>query len=343
MKLVVMRDEIEMQTLRSQAGAFKELLEAYEKAVLEQADKLYKEIAERKRAEEAVLKSHKELEKAYDDLKHAQATILQQEKMASIGQIAAGVAHEINNPVGYIISNLGTLRKYADRLSEFIKIQSEAIDVLSKDTERQGTTDIEALKKVNDTGKTLRVDYILKDLGDLVRESNSGAERIKSIVQDLKSFSHVNEAEFKMSDINEGIKNTINVIWNELKYKAKVIQEYGDVPLTRCNQGNLNQVFLNILVNAAQAIEKQGEIVIKTWSDGKNICISISDTGCGIPEENIHKIFEPFFTTKEVGKGTGLGMSITYDIVKKHNGEITVESKIGKGTVFTVKLPVVEK
>ncbi|MBI5639684.1 MAG: GHKL domain-containing protein, partial [Nitrospirae bacterium] len=189
--------------------------------------------------------------------------------------------------------------------------------------------------------KALKIDFITEDLGNLIRESLDGAERIKKIVQDLKSFSRVDEAEQKMADINAGLESTINIVWNELKYKATVKKEYGDIPLTKCNPGQLNQVFMNLLVNAAHAIESQGDIGIRTWSEEDSIFVSISDTGCGIPAEKINRIFEPFYTTKEVGKGTGLGLSIAYDIVKKHSGEIKVQSEVGKGTTFTINIPVV--
>lgn len=307
---------------------------------IRQSEQLQSEIAERKRGEEELLKNNEELEKTYTDLKSAHSQILQQEKMASIGQIAAGVAHEINNPVGYIMSNLGTLRKYLDRLSEFIKVQSETIDVFKKEREGEGPALTMSLQKTDAARKTLKVDYIMVDASNLLKESLAGSGRIKEIVQDLKSFSHVDNAEIKMHDINEGIRKTINVIWNELKYKAKVVQEYGAIPLTRCNLGNLNQVFMNILLNAVQAIEKEGTITIRTWSDDMHILISISDTGCGIPKEIMNKIFDPFFTTKDVGKGTGLGLSVSYDIIKKHDGEISIQSEVGKGTIFTIKIPV---
>ncbi|MFZ5996041.1 MAG: sensor histidine kinase, partial [Nitrospirota bacterium] len=283
---------------------------------------------------------HKELESAYNELRSAQSHLLQQEKMASIGQLAAGVAHEINNPTGFIMSNLGTLQKYAARLSEFISMQSEAVGKLHA----SGTADAESvLSTLEEQRKALKIDHIISDLTNLIKESLEGAERIKKIVQDLKGFSRVDEAEFKMADINAGLESTINIVWNELKYKATVRKEYGDIPQTKCNLGQLNQVFMNILVNAAHAIEKQGEIAVETWHEEGHIHVSISDTGCGIPEDKIHRIFEPFFTTKEVGKGTGLGLSIAYDIVKKHNGEITVNSEVGKGSTFTVKIPVVER
>lgn len=279
-----------------------------------------------------------ELEQAYSALKSAQSQLLQQEKMASIGQLAAGIAHEINNPTGFIMSNLNTLLKYIDRIKEFVNHQTETLQALSKDLNNKS----DYMDKLNEIRKTTRFDYVMSDIGNLINESIEGADRIKRIVQDLKSFSRVDEAEYIAADINAGLESTMNIIWNELKYKATVRKQYGDIPMTKCNLRQLNQVFMNLLINAAQAIEKHGEIDIRTWHEKGSIYISISDTGCGIEEDKINRIFEPFFTTKEVGKGTGLGLSIAYDIIKKHNGDIKVDSKPKKGTTFTIKIPVVD-
>ncbi len=273
---------------------------------------------------------NQELKNANKELKATQSTVLQQEKMASIGQLAAGVAHEINNPTGFITSNLGTLEKYVSKLTEFINFQTSEIASLSTSEK------IELMKKQR---SKLKVDYILNDVGDLVKESLDGADRIKKIVQNLKSFSRIDDSENQSADINECIESTLNIVWNELKYKTTVKKEYGDLPHAICNPQQINQVFMNLLVNAAQAIETQGEILIKTWNGGGSVHISITDTGCGIPQDKISKIFEPFYTSKEVGQGTGLGLSIAYDIVKKHNGEILITSEPGKGTTFKVTLP----
>ncbi len=282
-------------------------------------------------------RKNQELEKAYSKLKSAQSQILQQEKMASIGQLAAGVAHEINNPTGFIMSNLNTLMKYSGRIREFAAFQTEALEALSKDIPSRN----EMLEKLREKRKATKFDHVMSDIDSLISESLEGAERIKRIVQDLKSFSRVDEAENKLADINAGIDSTINIIWNELKYKTSIKKEYGEIPKTRCDAGQLNQVFMNILINAAQAIEKRGEIKIRTWHEADNIYISISDTGTGIPEDKINRIFEPFFTTKDVGQGTGLGLSIVYDIIQKHNGDIGVESKLGIGTTFNIRIPVI--
>jgi two-component system NtrC family sensor kinase len=274
-----------------------------------------------------------ELENAYSDLKATQAQVVHQEKMASIGQLAAGVAHEINNPMGFISSNLGTLLKYHNRMNEFIQAQTELI---GKETDEELSAGLRQMRK------GLKLDYIIEDGIELIKESLEGAERVRTIVQNLKGFSRVDEAESKHADINECILSTVNIVWNELKYKASLIKELGDIPRTKCHPQQLNQVFMNLLVNAAHAIETQGEITVRTWHENGSIYAMVKDSGCGMPPEVVNRIFEPFFTTKEVGKGTGLGLSISYDIVKKHNGEIIVESKPGSGTTFTVRLPVVE-
>ena len=273
-------------------------------------------------------KAVKELAEAYADLKATQSQMLQREKMASVGQLAAGVAHEINNPVGFVSSNLGTLTKYIDRLTEFIDLQDKAVN---SDLREQ----LQAARK------ELKIDYISEDAKDLIRESLDGTGRVSAIVRGLKSFSRIDEAKLQAADINECLEATLNIVWNELKYKAAVSKEYGDIPRTLGNPQQLNQVFMNLLVNAAQAIAKQGEIRIRTSHENNWILVSIADTGCGIAAENLTRIFDPFFTTKDVGQGTGLGLSISYDIIKKHGGDISVASEPGRGTTFTVKIPVV--
>lgn len=297
-------------------------------------DELAAEITERKRMEEDLKVKNLELEKAYSELKEAEAKIIQQEKMASIGQLAAGVAHEINNPICFVSSNIETLKKYASNLVDFLDAQTVVIAASAK------TEDIAALGSKR---KKLNIDTITSDITKLIEESLDGAGRVQKIANDLRTFSRIDETDFKMADINSGIESTLNIVWNELKYKAVVTKELGDIPPVKCNIGKLAQVFMNILINAAHAIDKQGEIKIKTWSDLKNIYIAISDTGSGIPEANISRIFEPFFTTKEAGIGTGLGLSVAHDIIKQHKGEIKVESTTGKGTTFIIEIPLTEE
>jgi two-component system, NtrC family, sensor kinase len=277
--------------------------------------------------------TNREIEKAYSELKMTQAKILQQEKMASIGQLAAGVAHEINNPMGFIASNLGTLNKYLDKISGYIQVLAEVCRELREPA---------ATERLAQARNLFKIDYVLDDIKKLIVESLDGTDRVKAIVQNLKSFSRVDQTEMTTADINECIETTLNIVWNELKYKATVKKEYGAPPKVRCYAQQINQVFMNLLVNAGQAIETGGVITIKTWEGENSVFASVSDTGSGIPEANLSRIFEPFFTTKDVGKGTGLGLSIAYDIIKKHHGEIAVRSEVGKGTTFTVRLPVKE-
>ena len=280
--------------------------------------------------------------KLEEELKKSQAQLLQSEKMASVGQLAAGVAHEINNPTGFVSSNLKTLSDYQDDISGIIKayrkLMEDLKNVMSKDAFPSFFKDqIEQIMRLEEEAD---LDFIMDDIGDLIKDCREGTERIKKIVIDLKDFAHPGEDKVQITDINNGIESTLNVVWNELKYKTKVTKEYGKLPEIKCYPQQLNQVFMNILVNAAQAIEKQGKIHLSTLADDGYVEIKIRDTGSGIPEEHLSKIFDPFFTTKEVGKGTGLGLNVAYNIIKKHNGTIDVKSEVGKGTEFNIRIPV---
>lgn len=282
-----------------------------------------------------------ELKNTLKQLENTQAQMIQSEKMASIGQLAAGVAHEINNPTGFISSNLKTLMDYQGDIAHLIENYRQFITDVS--SEEFGDRIPEALKqsaqKLSAIENDIDLEFLLDDIDDLIGDCREGTDRIKKIVMDLKDFAHPGEDKIKSIDINKGLESTLNVVNNEIKYKATVKKELGDIPPVKGYPQQLNQVFMNILVNAAQAIEKKGEIVVKTQQVNGHVEIKISDTGCGIPEENLHKIFDPFFTTKDVGKGTGLGMNIAYNIVKKHNGKLEADSTVGKGTTFTIKIP----
>lgn len=264
-------------------------------------------------------------------LQQMQGQIIQQEKMASIGQLAAGVAHEINNPMGFITSNLTSLAKYAGRLDEYIAALLQSIGSCPA---HPNMAELDRMRQ------KLKVDYIISDVIELVNESLDGANRVRRIVQDLKSFSRVDQAECCRTNLNDALDTTINIAWNELKYIATLERNFGEIPDIICYPQQLNQVFLNLLVNAAQAIEKQGNVVVSSWCDPEFVYVSIADTGKGMPEEIRRHVFEPFFTTKAAGKGTGLGLSISADIVRKHGGDILLESEPGAGSTFTVRLPV---
>ena len=270
-----------------------------------------------------------ELQSALETLQRMQSALVQNEKMSAIGQLSAGVAHEINNPIAFVSSNLDILQDYVTDIHGY----SEAIDQLLV------TQDL-SLEKNNSLRADFKIDSIMQDILILVQESKEGINRVTRIIESLRDFSHVDRAEIQPADINEGLEKTLKLVWNEIKYRAEVEREYGDLPLVSCRIGQINQVFMNLLVNAAQIIETDGLIRIKTTADEDNVYIYISDNGGGIPDEIQERIFQAFFTTKPVGSGTGLGLTISKSIIERHHGELTVESKEGIGTIFRVTLPI---
>ncbi|MBJ6136586.1 sensor histidine kinase [Marinobacter litoralis] len=255
---------------------------------------------------------------------HIDRQLLHSEKMAAIGQLAAGVAHEINNPVGYVYSNLQSLGEY---LSDLFRL-TDAVE---------SAASIEDLHQIR---KSIDYDFLRGDLEDLLAESKEGIERVKTIIAAMKDFSHTEEEEFRYADLHAGIDTTLNLVNNELKYKANIVKAFGELPKIKCIISQLNQVTMNLLVNAAQAIEDFGTITISTWRDGDFVILEVEDTGPGIDATTLNRIFEPFFTTKPVGKGTGLGLSLSFNIIEKHRGEISATSTPGQGTTFRVRLPV---
>jgi signal transduction histidine kinase len=271
-----------------------------------------------------------ELSALNQKLEQTQGQLLQSEKMASIGQLAAGVAHEINNPVGYVSSNLGTLQRYVEDLLRLLG----AYECVEPALPAAALAPVQALKQELDLG------FLLEDTQNLVRESLEGVGRVRKIVQDLKEFSHVDRAEWQLADLHVGIDSTLNIVHNEVKYRAEVVKAYAALPPVECIPSQLNQVFMNLLVNAAQAMENRGQITIRTGQRGEQVFVEIADTGKGIAPEHLNRVFEPFFTTKPVGKGTGLGLSLAYNIVKTHHGRIEVESAVDKGTTVRVWVPV---
>lgn len=267
--------------------------------------------------------------------------IVQLGKMASIGRLAAGVAHEINNPVGFVSSNLEALSGYLKDIDKILGHQKVLMTMLQKSSGKESFPDNlkNQIQTIIEIEKEVEVDYLREDISDLLKDCTGGVEQIGKTVGDLKNFAHPGRDKKVLVNINKGLESTLNVVYNELKYKAEVKKEFGDIPMVRGYPQKLNQVFMNILVNAAQAIEKSGEIKITTDRQEENITVNISDNGSGIEKKNLEKIFDPFFTTKEVGKGTGLGMNIAYNIIKQHQGTISVESKVGEGTNFKITLP----
>jgi two-component system, NtrC family, sensor kinase len=287
---------------------------------------------ERRRVEQSLTNSYAELKETHEALETLHQQLLQSEKMASIGQLAAGVAHEINNPIAFVNSNLGTLKEYVDNLWELVDAYAQASEAL------QDRPDLfEPVRRMRDS---IDVDYLRKDLESLMVESLDGVARVRRIVQDLKDFSHVGEVERQSFDLHAGIDSTLNIVWHELKQKAEVIKEYGTIPMIDGVPAQLNQVFMNLLVNAAQALDHYGVITIRTGREGDWVWAEVADDGPGIKPEHLPRIFEPFFTTKPVGKGTGLGLSLSYGIVSQHGGRIEVDSTVGNGTRFRVWLPI---
>jgi two-component system NtrC family sensor kinase len=271
-----------------------------------------------------------ELARRKAELEHVQAQLVQSEKMASLGQLAAGIAHELNNPAGFIFSNMTVLPNYISRLEHILSTYEE-VSLCEADAQR-----VAAAKKETD------YDNVLADLNSIAADSYSGAERIRDIVQNLRLFSRLDEAEFKQVDLHEGIESTLRLL--SRYYTSPFItlkRDYGSLPPVNCYASQLNQVWMNLLVNAGQAIgDSQGEVHIKTRCDEQIVSVSISDTGEGIAPEHLNRIFDPFFTTKPVGEGTGLGLSISHGIVVRHRGTLSVESVIGRGSIFKVSLPV---
>jgi len=283
---------------------------------------------ERAMREWRLLQEKKRVEK---QLKESQAQVIQQEKMASIGLLAAGVAHEINNPMGFITSNLSSLSKYTDKLIRFIEYQGQVISTCADQASRTALADMQ---------QQIKLEYLVTDLRELISESLDGSRRVSKIVQDLQTFSRADTIEVVPSDLNETIMRTVNMVRNEIKYVAELDLQLEDLPPVVCQPQQIGQVVMNLLMNAAHSINGKGLITLAASRVGDLIEIRVTDNGCGIQPEHLEKIFEPFFTTKEAGRGTGLGLAISHDIVKKHGGELLVESSAGSGTTFTVRLPI---
>jgi signal transduction histidine kinase len=292
---------------------------------------LFNDITERRQWAEQLKQINQRQQQLIDDLKRTREQLVQSEKLAAIGQLAAGVAHEINNPVGFCASNVRTLGNYVDELLGLIDAYDELIE---------GDGALKALRaRLDALCEDVELDYLKDDSVALITETLDGLERIRVIVSDLKSYSRASDKQWVELDINHEIESTLHIVWNELKYHTEVVLELDDLPLVQGVPNQLGQVIMNLLINAAQAIEDKGTIIVRSGQCEGGVWFEVHDTGRGIETQQIKHLFEPFFTTKPVGQGTGLGLSVSHGIVEKHHGEIIVESSLGKGSLFRVCLP----
>ena len=326
------RKRAEEDLLRHQTQ-LEELIEIRTTELAQANRALFEDVARRETAETALLSRNTELNELNAKLSMAQEHLVQSEKLASIGQLAAGVAHEINNPIGYIFSNFGTLEKYLTDLFQMLAAY-EKVEPLHSNAQT-----VLALATLRNS---IELDFLKEDIPTLMRESKEGIIRVRKIVQDLKDFSHVDtHLDWQLANLNQGIDSTLNVINNEVKYKADLVKDYGDLPDIQCMPSQINQVVMNLVVNAAQAMGAQrGQITVRTGVAADKVWFEVVDTGSGIAKEILPRIFDPFYTTKPVGHGTGLGLSLSYGIVQKHHGSIDVQTEMTKGSTFRVMLPV---
>jgi PAS domain S-box-containing protein len=315
---------------------------------------IVRNITERKHAEERLHQQEEELRRHRDhleelvrhrtekllqaqrELEERQVQLIQAEKLASIGQMAAGVAHEISSPASYVLSNLATLDQYVSALTPLLQLQQELMSAQSPAEREALLGQLAGLKPKEE------VELLLAELPSLLQESLTGAQRIKEIVQSLRMFAREDSVELQLADLNTELESTLRMVSSELKYKCTVERDLAPLPLIRCHPTQLSQVFANLLINAAQSMESMGEIRVRTRHEGSEVVVWISDTGKGMTPETLSKLFTPFFTTKPRGQGTGLGLSVSQSIIARHQGRIDVESTPGQGTTFTIRLPVTE-
>jgi signal transduction histidine kinase len=294
--------------------------------------------------EQRVQERTHELSSTLADLKESQVQLVQAEKMSSLGQLVAGISHEINTPLLYLANNAELIRERLEPLRDFIACTTAAFAIKSEQFPDRAEYQAKFVSALKDLKTMLRDEELVatvEEIQDLTRDSIAGLGELTQMAQSLKDFSRLDRAPTARFDVHAGLDKTLLIAKNIVKHKASVSKFYGEIPEISCSPSQINQVFLNIITNAAQAIETHGEIVITTkMHDANHVAIRIADTGCGIPEENLGKIRDPFFTTKEVGTGTGLGLSIVDEIIRSHNGQLLVESQVGKGSAFTVVLPV---
>ncbi len=305
-------------------------LQEYNRTLEARVDERTAEVMQRN---EELNELYKEAEQQYMKLKATQSQLIQQERMATLGQLVAGIAHEINNPVNFLINSIRPLRQVIGKIENVLKLYASAEDLDAEEAAAR-------LRKIKLYKKQMRFENMLGDVESALELINAGADRTRQIVQNLRSFSRTEQGTYKPVDVRRGLDITVSLLAHHLKNRIEVVREYEEVPDVECDPGKINQVFMNLLSNAAQAIEGEGQIHLGVQQTGKYVKIHIRDDGAGIPDENLYRIFEPFFTTKGETQGTGLGLAITHNIITEHGGTIEVRSKVGKGTEFIISLPI---
>ncbi|MFQ5597313.1 MAG: ATP-binding protein [Nitrospiria bacterium] len=290
--------------------------------------------------EETLQKKTADIEKAYEDLKSKDTQILLQEKMASIGMLTTGITHEINNPLGYISSNLEILQKDFKNILSYTQLVEYGLSALIEEESNEKRR--QELKQFKQVRSEMKIETQLTGFGNMLKESRKGLDHIREVIADLKRFSATDSRDLKMIDLNDEMQITLNIVRHNLKPGTKIVNEFNPIPLIKGIPHQINQVFMNILVNALEAVGDDGTITIRTLPRDGSVCVTIQDSGPGISSEDLKKVFNPFFTKKPPGKGTGLGLYLSYDIIERHRGSLSVESTLGQGALFTIELPSVE-
>lgn len=313
----------------------------------------FNDITEKINIEKKLIENNKELTSTIKSLKDAQSNMIQQEQLAGIGQLSAGVAHELNNPLGFVRSNINVLAEYVKSFKEYHALYEDMLQIIIDCPVESNPVLSDKLSELSNFKENNEISYLLNDIDDLVSESIIGIDRASKIVEALRKFSRKSaKTDMELYDINEGIETTLLISKNHWKYDIEIDKDLGFLPNIYANGNEINQVFLNLIVNGVYAINEkkdirgkfQGKIKIKSYTDDNFVYVEIADNGIGIKPENLSQIFNPFFTTKPIGKGTGLGLNISYNIiVNKHNGNISVTSELGEGSVFKISLPVNER
>jgi len=296
-----------------------------------------------KAMERQLAKHSGELAKAYKRLQESQAQLVQSEKMASLGQMVAGVAHEINTPLGYVRNNVEMTQQLFTQAQELVSAYDTLVTTLYSEEESDETQLQAQLNNIAERSAVFKEEDSFAEMQDLFKDTLYGVEQISELVLNLKNFSRLDQAKVDNISLNDCFESTLVIAKNTIKHKVKVIKQYGDIPKIPCSPSQINQVLLNLLTNAAQAMSTPGNVLLRTYADEKWVYAVVQDDGSGIPKEVLPKIFDPFFTTKPIGEGTGLGLSISYKIIQQHGGQIKVASQQGKGTRFLISLPIAPK